>query len=208
MRPDYSLKRLVLVQIPTFQQTSVYDSYGLLADVENTANKWSDAANNARKLLENNPYNLEPVLVPFTTVARLLKSVEEIQSQLKIVVLEGADDEHYTKIKAELWERFQILVVDAFMVENVRRNPEVIYEYHRTQVSDKSSSKKKRMNPESRYSELVALMKENFSIIQIADHMRLSVPAIYQLRTRFRTELLQDVGNDVQGMRFTTKNPE
>jgi hypothetical protein len=208
MRPDYSLKRLVLVPIPTFQQTSVYASYGLLADLENTARKWSDAATNARKLLENDLYNLEPVLVPFTTVARLLKSVEEIQSQLKIVVLEGADDEHYTKIKTELWERFQILVVDAFMIENVKRNPEVIYEYHRTQVSDKSSSKKKRMNPESRYSELVGLMKENFSIIQIADHMHLSVPAIYQLRTRFRSELLRDVGNNVQGMRFTTKQTE
>lgn len=208
MRPDYSLKRLVLVQIPTFQQTSVYDSYGLLADVENTANKWSDAAINARKLVENNPYNLEPVLVPFTTVARLLKSVEEIQSQLKIVVLEGADDEHYTKIKAELWERLHILVVDAFMVENVKRNPEVIYEYHRTQASEASRSKKMRISPERRYGELRDLMKENFSIIQIADHMHLSVPAIYQLRTRFRSELLRDVGNDVQGMRFTTKNPE
>ena len=158
--------------------------------------------------MENNPYNLEQVLVPFTSVTRFVKSIEDSRGSVKIAIIEGLSDGDYIKAKTALWDRLEILVIDPLSIDFVRRDPDGAYAYHLTQIDASSKFNRMRMPPEERYEQLKELMAEKFNVIQIAERMRLSVPAIYQLRTRFKDELLRDVGSDAPGMRFTKSHED
>ena len=179
-----------------------------MEQLNNAASSWSETAAKATLLVENNPYNLEQVLVPFTSVTRFVKSIEDSRGSVKIAIIEGLSDGDYVKAKTALWERLRILVIDPIAIDFVRRDPDGAYAYHLTQIDASSKFNRMRMPPEERYEQLKELMAEKFNVIQIAERMRLSVPAIYQLRTRFKDELLRDVGSDAPGMRFTKSHED
>jgi hypothetical protein len=203
-----TLKRIVAIHLPTFQESSSNDPDSVLEQLNNAASSWSETAAKATLLVENNPYNLEQVLVPFTSVTRFVKSIEDSRGSVKIAIIEGLSDGDYVKAKTALWERFEILVIDPLAIDFVRRDPDGAYDYHRTQIDQTSKLNKMRRPPEQRYEQLRELMAEKLNVIQIAEQMRLSVPAIYQLRTRFKDELLRDVGSDAPGMRFTKSHED
>ncbi len=208
MSTKTTLKRIVAIHLPTFQESSSSDPDSVLEQLNNAASSWSETAAKATVLVDNNPYNLEQVVIPFTSVTRFVKSVEDIQHSLKIVVIEGFSDGEYMKVKTALWERFKILVIDPLAIDFVCRDPDGAYNYHLTQIDPTSKLNKMRRPPEQRYEQLRELMAERLNVIQIAEQMRLSIPAIYQLRTRFKDELLRDVGSDVPGMKFTKSHED
>ena len=208
MSTKTTLKRIVAIHLPTFQESSSSSPDSVLEQLNNAASSWSETAAKATILVDNNPYNLEQVVIPFTSVTRFVKSIEDIKHSLKIVVIEGFSDGDYIKVKTALWERFEILVIDPLAIDFVRRDPDGAYAYHRTQIDPTSKLNKMRRPPEQRYQQLAELMAERLNVIQIAEQMRLSVPAIYQLRTRFKDELLRDVGSDAPGMRFTKSHED
>ena len=208
MSTKTTLKRIVAIHLPNFQESSSSDPDSVLEQLNNAASSWSETAAKATVLVDNNPCNLEQVVITFTSVTRFVKSIEDIKHSLKIVVIEGFSDGDYIKVKTALWERFEILVIDPLAIDFVRRDPDGAYAYHRTQIDPTSKLNKMRRPPEQRYEQLRELMAEKLNVIQIAEQMRLSVPAIYQLRTRFKDELLRDVGSDAPGMRFTKSHED
>ena len=208
MSTKTTLKRIVAIPLPTFQESSSSNPDSVLEQLNRAASSWSETAAKATLLVENNPYNLEQVLVPFTSVTRFVKSIEDSRGSVKIAVIEGLSDGDYIKAKTALWDRLEILVIDPLSIDFVRRDPDGAYAYHLTQIDASSKFNRMRMPPEERYEQLKELMAEKFNVIQIAERMRLSVPAIYQLRTRFKDELLRDVGSDAPGMRFTKSHED
>jgi hypothetical protein len=208
MSSKTTLKRIIAIPLPTFQESSSNNPGAVLEQLNRAASSWSETAAKATLLVENNPYNLEQVLIPFTSVTRFVKSIEDIQGSLKIAVIEGLSDGDYIKAKTALWDRLEILVIDPLSIDFVRRDPDGAYKYHLTQIDPTSKANRMRRPPEERYDQLKDLMADRYNVIQIAERMRLSVPAIYQLRTRFKDELLRDVGSDAPGMRFTKSHED
>jgi hypothetical protein len=207
MSSKTTLKRIVAIPLPTFQESSSSNPDSVLEQLNRAASSWSETAAKATLLVENNPYDLEQVLIPFTSVTRFVKSIEDSQ-ELKIVVIAGLSDGDYIRVKIALWDRLNILVIDPLAIDFVRRDPDGAYKYHLTQIDPTSKANRMRRPPEQRYEQLRELMLEKLNVIQIAEQMRLSVPAIYQLRTRFKDELLRDVGSDAPGMRFTKSHED
>ncbi len=208
MSSKTTLKRIVAIALPTFEGSSSSDTRAVIEQLQIAASSWSETARRAYELIENNPESLEQIIVPFTTFTRFLKSIEDIQNSLKIVVIYGLSEGDYLKAKTALWDRFKILVIDPISISFVRRDPDGAYAYHLTQIDQTSKTNRMRRPPEERYDQLKDLMAERYNVIQIAERMRLSVPAIYQLRTRFKDELLRDVGSDAPGMRFTKSHED
>lgn len=208
MNTKSRLKSIVAIQLPTFQETSSRDTRAVIEQIQIAASSWSETARRAYELIEHNPESLEQIIVPFTTFTRFMKSIEDIQNSLKIVVIYGLSEGDYLKAKTALWDRFKILVIDPISISFVSRDPDGAYAYHLTQIDPTSKANRMRRPPEERYEQLKELMAEKFNVIQIAERMRLSVPAIYQLRTRFKDELIRDVGSDVPGMRFTKSHED
>ena len=209
MNEKATLLRVIVVPVPTIEEPRSNEPGVVLDNFSNRASMWNEAAEKARKLIENNPYSLESLVFPFTTAGRLIDRIRDIQSTLKVVVIEGLDETNHEAIKKTLWDEFKILVIDPMLVDFVKNNVEGVYQYHLSQIAPLTKTARSgRKSPDDRYQSLRALMENNLSIAQIADQMKMSVPSIYNLRTKFKARLLHDVGPDVQGMRFTGKNPE
>lgn len=209
MNEKATLIRVIVVPVPTIEEPRSHEPGVVLDNLSNRASMWNEAAKKAKELIENNPYGLESLVFPFTTARTLIGQIRDIQSTLRFVLIEGLDENDCEDIKKTLWDEFKILVIDPKQVDFVKNNVEGAYQLLVSQLTPLTKTARSgRKSPVDRYQSLRALMENNLTIAQIAEQMNMSVPSIYNLRTRFKDELLRDVGNDVQGMRFTTKNPE
>lgn len=209
MNKKATLIRVIVVPVPTIEEPRSHEPGVVLDNLSNRASMWNEAAEKAKELIENNPYGLESLVFPFTTARTLIGQIRDIQRSLKVVVIEGLDETNQEAIKKTLWDEFKILVIPPEQIDNVKNNVEGTYQLLLSlNPFPTSQARSGRESPYNRYETLRELMANNLTIAQIAEQMNLSVPSIYNLRTKFKTRLLQDVGSDVQGMKFTTKNPE
>jgi DNA-binding NarL/FixJ family response regulator len=91
----------------------------------------------------------------------------------------------------------------------VKNNVEDVYQLYCSQIAQTTpTGPRHRTAASGRYEQVRDLMAENLDIAQIAERMNLSVPSIYNLRTRFKARLLKDVGQEVKGMRFTKSHED
>ncbi len=209
MNEKATLIRVIVVPVPTIEEPRSNEPGVVLDNFSNRGLMWNEAAEKAKELIENNPHGLESLVFPFTTAGRLIDRIRDIQSTLRVVLLEGLDQKDYAEIKKSLWDDFQILVIDPMLVDFVKNNSEGVYQYHLSQIAPLTkTARSDRKSPDNRYETLRELMANNLTIAQIADRMSLSIPSIYNLRTKFKARLLLDVGSNVQGMKFTSKGPE
>ena len=198
-----TLIRLIVVSMPAFEEPSSNNPGAVLDYFSKTASNWNKAAEKAKELIENNPHDLETLVIPFTNLLGFLDRIGLNQSSLKVVLLEGVDKELSDKIKSKLWDRFRILVTDT-QIEFVKNNVEDVYLLYCSQIAQITPpGPRHRTAASGRYEQIRDLMAENLDIAQIAQQMNLSVPSIYNLRTRFKARLLKDVGQEVKGMKFT-----
>ena len=157
-------------------------------------------------IMKHRSNDLDPTYIPLTTEAVLAESLGALE-EADIVVLVGdvAAIGDLATFKDSVWNKYGKAVIDEADLPLWQTNPAQMFEFFirnkpRRELAPRIDDG--RLESQSRYEQLVALMNADLSINEIAQRLNVTRSAVYLMRSQYKDQLKLDVDRGMRAMQF------